>query len=1179
MKKKEVRIARKIVLGFFLISALSFSFKVAAAGEEKPIPAKIWEEQITLPTYLIGREGKNPRFYFGRVYQGAQGRVYPYAIQERLTDKRVDKTYRAVYLENEYIQTSILPEIGGRIFSALDKQNSYDFIYRQHVIKPGLIGMLGAWITGGVEWNVFHHHRATSFTPIDYALQENPDGSVTAWVGEIEIRHRMKWRIGITLYPGKSYIEATLIPYNRSPFLHSILYFANAGVHTNPDYQVIFPPSTEWVTQHAKREYAAWPIAHETYNRVDFTALGKEYGTDGVDISWWKTNNKQISFFCYNYEDDWMAGYDHGKDTGTCIVGSHHTAPGKKFWTWGSGEKGKVWDKLLTETDGPELELMAGGYSDNEPDYSWIQPMETKSVSHYFYPIRGLGNVKNANIEAAVGLELTQKNTAVIGFNTTSRRDRARVVLKSGDIPIYERNIDISPINPFNQEVPLPLGSNTEDLQLSLLSAEGEEIISYHTAKTSPGAFPGRKYEGNLETGEKTPMPEVVKPPSAPKDMKSVEELYLAGMRLEQFYHPTLDPMPYYEEALRRDPGYSRVNTAVGILYLRKGNFEEAEKHLRAAVERATWNFTHPRDAEPLFYHGLALKFLGRFTEAYTTLYQATWDSGFHSAAYYHLAEIDCRNKAYSQAVAHLDLALSTSILNLKALGLKAAVLRRMGRLDEAVELASRTAAEDRLDFWSRNELQLAQRALGLKSEADKTVQALKKLMRDQVHSYLELAVDYGNCGLWKEAIDVLERLISIKKKGVSTYPLIYYYAGYYALQKGDRDSSQKYFQMAPQMPPDYCFPYQLELIDVLRAAMEKNPHDAMAPYYLGNLLYDLQPAAAIKLWEKSADRGAEFATLYRNLGLGYDRTSNDPERSMSMYEKAVELDPRDTRIIYELDAVYETAQIPPEKRLAFLQKHHETLIADDYLLPLEREIGLYTQLGQYDKALDLMKPYHFRRWEGGANVYTSYVDANLLRSRELLGEGRFEQAIRYLEAADEFPLNLEASKVFAGGRSCEVQYNLGMAYETMGDKEKARRAFERAAAERQYYDRYDVPHFYRGQALKKLGRGAEAQPLFEELIKRGEDTLQAIESDTGVSFFAKFGERDTPEVRKARSHFFIGLGYLGRDDPSRAKSEFEQSVALDINHLWARIMLSELQKNGTKEIEVRSLSDANEEK
>ncbi|RPH46051.1 MAG: DUF5107 domain-containing protein, partial [Planctomycetota bacterium] len=404
-------------LAAILLSSLAFASDVQPAPGTPGTGARIWEQDVTLPTYRVDAAGKNPRFYFGRAYQGAQGRVYPYRMQERLTEERLDKTYKAVFLENEYVRTSILPEIGGRIFTALDKTDGYDFIYRQTVVKPALIGMLGAWISGGIEWNVFHHHRASSFSPVDYALQENPDGSVTAWIGEIEIRHRMKWRLGITLFPGKSYIEAKLVPYNRSPFLHSMLYFANAGVHANDDYQVVFPPSTEWVTQHAKSEFAAWPIAHENYNHVDFKAQGREFGTDGVDISRWKNNLQWISFFAYNYEDDWVAGYDHGKKAGTLVLGNHHVAPGKKFWTWGSGDHGQVWDELLTDSDGPELELMAGGYSDNEPDYSWLQPHRTKEVSHYFYPLREIGSLKSANLEAAAGLEVNG-NVARIAFNT-----------------------------------------------------------------------------------------------------------------------------------------------------------------------------------------------------------------------------------------------------------------------------------------------------------------------------------------------------------------------------------------------------------------------------------------------------------------------------------------------------------------------------------------------------------------------------------------------------------------------------------------------------------------------------------------------------------------------------------------------------------------------------------------
>lgn len=1150
---------RRLYIVLILVLSLAASAAVLRAGTEPESGARIWQEEISLPTYLVGPKGKNPRFYFGRAYQGAQGRVYPYAMQERLTQQRVDKTYDAVYLENEYIRISILPEIGGRIFTALDKTDNYNFIYRQTAIKPALIGMLGAWISGGVEWNVFHHHRATSFSPVDYAMEKNADGSVTAWIGEIEIRHRMKWRLGITVHPGKSYIEATLIPYNRSPYLHSMLYFANAGVHANENYQVVFPPSTEWVTQHAKREYAAWPIAHETYNQVDFTAQGKEFGTDGTDISWWKNNLQWISFFGYNYEDDWVAGYDHGKEAGTLVLGNHQIAPGKKFWTWGSGAHGQVWEKLLSDSDGPELELMAGGYSDNEPDYSWLEPHRSRKVSHYFYPLREIGSLKNANLDAAVGLEVTGENVARIAFNTTSRRDNARVVVKAGERVFLEQGIDISPTQPYVKDVTLPSDVKEEDLYLTLFASDGKELITYTPKKTSPGAFPGRVYEGDVESGRPSAMPETVKPPAPPKDIESVEMLYLAGMRLEQFYNPSVDPMLYYEEALRRDPDDLRVNTAVGILMLRKGMYEEAEKHLRKAVERATWNFTHPRDAEPLYYHGLALRALGRYKEAYDALYQATWDDAFNSPGYYQLAEITSLRGDFVEALNHVNRSLTTNALDLKALDLKVAFLRKLGRAEEALNLATSTAAGDLLDFWSRNEIYLCRLDLKRPEQAAQTLVSLRKLMRDEVNSYLELAVDYGNIGAWEEALGVVERLIRSENKKAGSNPLLYYYAAYASRQKGDDEGAARYLELATEMPPDYCFPFQLEMIDVLGSAMQHNPDDAMAPLYLGNLLYDLQPEAAIEQWERARDLGSRVATVYRNLGVGYERTLGDREKAIASYEKALELDPTDTRLIHELDAAYRNAQVPLSKRFGMLIEHHETLVSDEYTMPLASEIELYVLKGNYDKALSMMDDHHFYIWEGGEGLHTSYVDANLLRGLELLHENQKEEARSYFEAAAKFPFNMEAKKYYAGGRSCEVFYYQGLFYESIGDAARAGQAFEKAGAERQYDHSYGPPHFYRGRALEKLGRADEAKPLFEALIQQGRRELEEIETTSGISFFAKFGDKLTDDIRRSNARYLVGLGLLGLNEVDEAKAEFVKAANFDIYNLWAKVMADEL--------------------
>jgi len=185
---------------------------------------KIWQQPVVIPTYRVEPPDLNPMFYKGEVYQGAKKTIYPYPFFDKVTDIRESKTYNAVYLENEYLEISFLPELGGRLFSALDKTNNYDFFYRQHVIKPALIGMLGAWISGGIEWCVLHHHRATTFMPVDYTLSENPNGSKTIWFGEIERRHRMKWVIGATLHPDKSYLEVTVKIFNRTPLPNCKLY-------------------------------------------------------------------------------------------------------------------------------------------------------------------------------------------------------------------------------------------------------------------------------------------------------------------------------------------------------------------------------------------------------------------------------------------------------------------------------------------------------------------------------------------------------------------------------------------------------------------------------------------------------------------------------------------------------------------------------------------------------------------------------------------------------------------------------------------------------------------------------------------------------------------------------------------------------------------------------------------
>ena len=187
---------------------------------------KVWEEDILLPTYGIGKPEKNPMFLEKRVYQGSSGVVYPYPVIEKIEDTCEDKSYHAVYLENEYIKVMILPELGGRVQMAYDKIKQRHFIYYNHVIKPALVGLTGPWISGGIEFNWPQHHRPSTYAPVDYLLKENPDGSCTVHLSEIDKMYGTKGMASITLYPGKAYIEIKGRLYNNTDLPQTFLWWA-----------------------------------------------------------------------------------------------------------------------------------------------------------------------------------------------------------------------------------------------------------------------------------------------------------------------------------------------------------------------------------------------------------------------------------------------------------------------------------------------------------------------------------------------------------------------------------------------------------------------------------------------------------------------------------------------------------------------------------------------------------------------------------------------------------------------------------------------------------------------------------------------------------------------------------------------------------------------------------------
>jgi len=547
----------------------------------------------------------------------------------------------------------------------------------------------------------------------------------------------------------------------------------------------------------------------------------------------------------------------------------------------------------------------------------------------FWYPFRGIGGVKMANLEAAVNLEVHTNGTATLGFCTTAAHKAATVTLTGNGQVLFSEKVELNPAKPFTKNLSLPANLDAHDLRASLTS-EGKELVAYAPVRLDQAALP----------------PPVTGPP-APAEIKSNEELYLAGQRLEQFHSPSGEPERYWDEALKRDPNDARVNTSLGIREFKEGRFAESEQLFRKAIERLTTNYTSPKDGEPFYYLGLALKAQGRLNEAFDAFFKATWSQAWRSPAYFGLAEIAAQKAEYNSAIDLVSQSLQANELNIRALTLKAALLRHQGRIPAARTLLDLAASyTDPLDVRVMAERWL----VGEK----KMLAELSATVQEHPATALETAAEYADAGLWSDGTNFLGMAIGAAKDPARVSPLLYYYLAQFTEKLNEPTTASFYRQIASQLPPDYVFPFEEEAVAALRDALEHNPQDARALYYLGNALFDGQPAEAVKLWKQSAAIDPSFAIVHRNLALAYAHQKPDRDLPAAIQELqlAVAAPVKYAAHFTELDELYSETGFAPEQRLALLEQNHEVVSKRDDAL--SREIGLKVFAGDYDGAIRL---------------------------------------------------------------------------------------------------------------------------------------------------------------------------------------------------------------------------------
>jgi tetratricopeptide (TPR) repeat protein len=1133
----------------------------------KTEPVRVHIEDLVIPTYLPAPPDKNPMFLEKRVYQGSSGKVYPLPFTDRIAEKPVDRKWKAVWIENEFVRAMVLPEIGGRIHVLQDKSNGCDIIYRQHVIKPALVGLAGPWISGGIEFNWPQHHRPATFLPVDFEIEEHPDGSKTIWCSDYDPMCRMKGMHGVCLHPDKSFLELKVRAYNRTPFAQSFLWWANVATRVHEAYQSFFPPDTYYVADHARRSMSEYPLARGSYYGVDYGKRGREgvppneipahfvppHGDDSQskaqnpqlppyapnDLSFYANIPVPTSYMCMGSKEDFFGGYDYAAQAGIIHVANHHISPGKKQWTWGNHDFGYAWDRNLTDAGqngeyAPYIEIMAGVYTDNQPDFSFLQPGETKTWSQYWYPIRNVGPVQQANLNAAISLRLTNRELQ-LGVAVTSHQPHAIITVSAKGKQIARFDRELAPATPLFEKISRPAKTTETDLLIQVASKTGSSLIAYQP-----------------KTRIKAKVPPAATEPPAPAEIESNDELFITGLHLEQYRHATRCPTLYWREALRRDPLDSRCNNHLGLWHFKRGEFAEAEKCFRKAIERLSRRNGNPYDGEPLYNLGHCLRYLSRDAEAYDCLYKATWNQAWASASYLALAEIDCTRHEWPAALEHLNDSLRFDTDNLRARNLKVIVLRQLERPDEADEVLRETRQRDLLDWWSRY-LQ------GLPLTCD-------------LQARLDLAHDLARAGFLTEAVSILKTAKAAERdlpdQSTGALPMVQYTLGWLHEKLGDAKSALVCFQRASALPSDYCFPSRLEEIAILQSAMRGNASDPKPPYYLGNLLYDRRRhEEAIDLWEKSAKIDPRFATVWRNLGIGCINIRQHPAKARAAYNRAFAANPADARLLYERDQLAKRLGEKPQKRLRELEQQVSLVHQrDDLCIEL---CALYNQTGQHEIAAQLVASRKFQPWEGGeGGPLGQHVRAHLALGRLALANEDFDAARKHFEFALSSPANLGEAKHLLANQS-DIHFWLGCALAALEDQAGARKHWLAAARFKGDFQQMSVRAFsemtyYSALSLQKLGCPTQAKTLFRDLLACAQKLQKA---PAKIDYFATSLPTmllfdDDLQFRQATTAMFLqAQAQLGLDKKARAASLLKTVLRRDPNHALAADLLNGMRR------------------
>lgn len=1086
----------------------------------------IKEEIMTIPTYLLGDSEYLPLFLEKRAYQGSSGKVYPYRVTDQLLDKKEDKEYKAVVLENDFIKVVILPELGGRIQIAYDKVKDRNFIYHNQVIKPALVGLTGPWISGGIEFNWPQHHRPSTFEPVEYLLEHAEDGSVAVYLNELERMNGLHQNLCVRLYPDKNYIELQGKIYNTSSLPQTFLWWANPALKAGDGHQSIFPPDVTAVYDHGKRDVSRFPIATGEYYKADYSA--------GVDISRYKNIPVPTSYMAWKSDYNFVGAYVHDEDGGLLHVANHHIAPGKKQWTWGHGNFGVVWDRNLTDEDGPYIELMTGVYTDNQPDFTWLDPYEEKEFTQYFMPYRNLGTVQNVSNRLALKCVLLQnKKQLELGLLSFGQEEVKVKVYVKGNI-LCQEELRLDPTQIWEKSI--DVNCEIQDIHMRVEDGANQLVLEY------------RGSSWKIEE-----MPNPATSPQLPKDIPHEDELFFIGQHIEQYRNPSLDASSYYLEIIKRDNKNYRANLAMGRMALRSFMYETALEHFNIALKRQNIYNTNPVDGEGSYLQGLALFHLGNMNKAMKSFYKSAWSQNYKATSLYYIATIHCRKQEWTEALSLIEQSLNEQGKNWNAQALRVYILRNMGETDRASECITYILKQQPLQMIALLEKALLEN----QGAAGKGPEEWAALLRKDYHNISSVAFQYVMWGDYALADEIISMVPD------NSDVMQYYAQAYIASLLGV--PFQDILKKAEQCDDFTHFPNRAGDYEILRFAISHNAQ-SKANYLLGNLLYDRKRYdEAYECWNILTGH----APSIRNCSIYLFNKKKDISSALKKIKEAVELCKGDynLRMIFEYAYLMRISKRTAEERNTILQQYEHIITQRDDLLIEWMQMQIL--LENYEQVLQQISEHEFHPWEGGeGKVADCYVSASIGLAVKVCGQDNYELAIDILEKSRTYPENINEGKLI-NRTDNDILYVLGCVQQKAKKQEHAKKTWQLATlgsseiSTTSYYNDTPLDYiFYQAMAHRKLGDDIMANRLCYKLIDFGERNLDApLRTDFFAVSMPDFNvyEIDQKQEFKEKCLFALMLGFYGMNDVKKYNQFRDMLIQENPNHRGAVLLIDML--------------------